>query len=156
MKIEETFQAKIQKLQPWFSKLVFEIKKDVKGELFTKYPKIYQRHFSKTYFAKLPFEELAAPLLKEVLAGDENLAEWICSLWVVKNEEMYNFFAQRLILINPDFEKIETLTEAQGESLMKDGVAQFGPVKTYLFSILNSVAFPETILNKMATLASNG
>lgn len=154
MKVEESFQDKIRRLQPWFPLLIEDIKKDVKTELIRQHPKIFQRHFSKMHFAKCSPKELAPPLLQEVLSGDESLGEWLASRWVVKNSDIYNFFAQRLMQITPDFDKIELLDEGIGEPLMREAVQRFGAERTYLFSVLNSVAFSSTVFERLAALAT--
>jgi hypothetical protein len=153
MKIEESFQAKIQKLQPWFPLLVGDIKKEIKTELSLQYPKIFQRHFSRMHFVKCTVNDLAGPLLQEVLSGDENLGEWLASHWVAKNAKIYEFFAGRLILINPEFDKIDLLDGAVGEALMNDAIKNFGVDKTYIFSVLNSVAFSPSLFSKLVGLS---
>ena len=150
---EESFRSKIQKLQPWFGRLVEEIKKEVKAELLRQYPKIYQRHFSRMHFVKCSAKDLAGPLLQEVLAGDEELGEWLASRWIVKNSDMFQFFAEWLMKINPDFEKIERLDDNQGTALLKAATERYGAQKTYLFSVLNSVAFSPALFDSLAALA---
>src|SRR5690348_6020222 len=117
MKIEDSFQSKIQKLHPWFPLLVEDVKKDVKSDLLRQYPKIYQRHFSRMHFAKASVKELAPPLFQEISEGNEEFGEWVASCWMAKNSGIYEFFAHRLIQINPDFEKIEVLEGPKGETL---------------------------------------
>ncbi len=152
MKIQENFQIRMQKLQLLFPGMIQEIKKNVKAELFRKYPKVYQKHFSRMHFSKCSFVELATPLLQEVLEGNENLAEWIVALWIAKNQEIYHFFAQRLMKINPEFDKIESIEDPYGRAVMKEAVGSYGAQKTYIFCVLNNVAFSEIIFQELENL----
>lgn len=153
MKTEDSFKIKIQKLQPWFPLLIKDIKKDIKTDLPREQSKIYQRHFAKTHFSKLSLAELTTPLLQEVLEGNENLGEWLSARWVVKNSTIYDFFARQLSQINPAFDQIEILDDAQGEALIRGAIQYFGAQKTYIFSVLNSVAFSSIIFERLAGLA---
>ncbi len=150
---EESFQNKIQRLQPWFDRLVEEIKKDVKTDLRRQFPKVYQKHFSRMHFVKCRPQELAAPLLQEVLEGDEQLGEWLATRWIVKNDKMFQFFADHLMQVNPEFDKIERLSDEQGSALMQAAIGRYGAQKTFLFSVLNSVAFSPEQFEQLAALA---
>jgi len=146
-------QSKIQHVSNLFPLIVSDIKKDIKSELIKFDYKLFQRLFGKCHIAKLSTQDLAKPLFQEI-DGNPNLEEWIIERWIEKNADMYHFFARLLMSINPKFEEIKSLPDADGEKIAAAASAKFGPQKTYLFSVFNGVAFSPALLEKLAGQAA--
>lgn len=140
-------------LQPWIVQILSTIKKDVKTELLGSDPVFYKSYFGGRPQNRLTSEEIFAAYEKELLKGNEELAEWVVNRWVFKHGDLYTHFAERLTQIRPDFDEIEELTLEQSEQILKGAAEAFGALPVYLFSVLNGVVFPEAILSEMRTAA---
>src|SRR5271170_5261701 len=149
-------QSKIKELQQLFHLINFDVKKDIKTELIKFDYRVFQKLFGKTYITKLTIKELADPVYEEICLGNTALEEWLIAKWVHRNTEIYQFFAQHLSAINPKFEEIKEIVEPKGAMLAKEAIQHFGAAKTYLFSVLNSVAFTPSLMEKLAGLAHDG
>lgn len=136
-------------LQPWINQILNVIKKDIKSEHLGSDPLFYKNYFGNRPQNRLTSEEIFIAYEKELLKGNEDLAEWIVNRWVFKHGDLYTHFAEKLSQILPDFDQIEALDEHQSEQVLHGAVANFGALPTYLFSVLNGVVFPEAILKKL-------
>ena len=150
---EELYQKKFQILGPWFVQILSSIKKELKNDHLRKDYLFVQKYFTKNSVDKLSVENLAEAYSIELTGGNEQIGEMIASRWVVKNGEIYQFFADALGRINPKFNEIEILTEEQGKNLMRQAVLEFGGISTYIFSILNSVKFDDTLFEELRQTA---
>lgn len=146
-----TYSQKLTMLKSWINTIIEEIKKDVKQEHLK-----YDREFTKTYFSsanitKLTANELAVGYVQAIEKNDrvEELGEFLANRWLLKNSDMYEHFEEKLRQISPNFTELEVLEEKDAIKLMQDSINEFGAIKTYLFSVLNSVVFPETILKEL-------
>lgn len=145
-------QSKIQQLSSLFPLIISDIKKDVKKELIKFDYRTFQKIFGKCHLAKLSGKELSDPLFQEV-QDNSKLEEWIIERWIEKNLDVYRFFAKHLMAINPNFEEIVNIPDAEGEKIAKAAFENFGAQKTYLFTVMNGVAFSPALLAKMASEA---
>lgn len=150
---EDLYKVKFQKLQPWLNEIMSVIKKDLKNEHLLKTPSFVKKHFPKRAIDKLTNEEFAAAYLKEVAEGDEELGENIVARWVMKNAELYQFFASELSKVNPKFDEIESLSPETGAQLLNTSIGQFGAVTTYIFSVMNAVVLSEEQMLKLREMA---
>lgn len=154
---DSTYSQKLTMLKSWINTIIDEIKKDVKQEHLK-----YDRDFTKTYFsgantAKLTANELAVGYVQAIEKNDrvEEIGEFLANRWLLKNSDMYEHFEEKLKKISPDFTDLDVLDEKDASELMNDSIKEFGAVKTYLFSVLNSVVFPENIYNELQNKAFN-
>lgn len=150
---EDSYKIKFEKLQPWNNDIFHAIKKDLKNDHLLKTPSFVQKHFSKRALDKLTNEEFAAAYLKEIVEGDEDLGETVVSRWVMKNAELYQFFAVELSKINPKFDEIESLTPEASSMLLNTSVSKFGASAAYIFCVMNAVVFKDEQLEKLRELA---
>lgn len=150
---EDPYKIKFEKLQPWTSAIFHAVKKDLRNDHLLKNPSFAQKHFPKRAIDKLTVEEFASGYLKEIAEGDEDLGEKIVARWVLKNAELYQFFATELTKINPKYDEIEQISNETSAFLLNASVGQFGATATYIFCILNAVVFTEEQLSKLREIA---
>ncbi len=146
---EASYQEKFASILPWSKEIIADIKKDVRGEFLRKQLSFVQKYFSKKAVDKLSIEEIANAFWAEVGEGKEEIGEWIAARWIVKHVDLYQFFAMELTKINPHFSEIELLSLDESKSLLMQAASQFGLSEIYLFSVLNSVAFPGEVFEEL-------
>lgn len=150
---EMSFQQKFQLLEPWFQRIIESVKKEIRQEHLDK-----DRAFTKAYFGNKPtlrinVHELCTVYGKVIMEGNEKVAEFIALRWLLKHAELYQQFEKILAEISPDFDQLDALSEETGKKLLLSAIPEFGAIVTYLFSIFNSVLFPEIQLQKLRELA---
>lgn len=150
---EDTYRTKFEKLQPWISEIFQAVKKDLRNDHLLKTPVFVQKHFPKRALDKLTNEEFSAAYLSEIAEGNEELGEKVVARWVMKNAELYQFFATELSRINPKFDEIENLSPEFSAFLLNSSVGQFGAAATYVFCVLNAVVLTEEQLCKLREMA---
>lgn len=152
-----SFREKIEILQPVLHDILSDIKKELKNEHLRKDIVFTNKYFSKKTIDKITIEDLAEGYLRALRDGNEEAGEWISSRWMLKHPEVYQFFAEKLSEINPKFDEITKIEDSAAEKIKKEAIEAFGPKDTYIFSILNSVVFPQFIFedlkNKISSLA---
>lgn len=148
-------QIKFQTLLPWMSEIIACIKKDIKTDFLPGNP-----IFSRTYFRNLPQSQISADdickaFTKEIENGNESVSDFVIDRWVSKHGNIYNHFAERLHAVNPDFDQIKELTPAQSAQILAGAKEAFGLQDTYIFSVLNGVVFPTSVLEKLLQEAND-
>ena len=141
-----TFREKFKELQDWLPMIVESIKKDLKNEHLKKDLFFVKKYLAMKNLNKISSDELAQAYQIAIQSEEkgEDLAEFITSRWLLKNSELYDFFEKKLSQISADFTELEELSPEQSNGLIEEGVAEFGPNSMYIFSVLNSVVFPES------------
>lgn len=142
-------------LQNWTLEVLNTIKKDIKSDHLHTDPVFYKAYFGNRPQNRLTSEEIFAAYEKELLKGNEELAEWVVNRWVFKNGDLYQHFAERLSQINENFDQIKTLNEAESRQILAGAVESFGAISTFLFSVLNGVVFPQNILDELRQAAQS-
>lgn len=107
--------------------------------------------FQKKNLNKLSASELAegyAVAVEESEQADA-LGEFIANRWLLKNTDVYDYFARQLNQVTDDFDSLDTLDEEVSKKIMNESTRYFGAQKTYLFSVFNSVVFPEEIYEEL-------
>jgi hypothetical protein len=150
-----TYKEKFADLQDWMPFIVEAVKKDLRNEHLKKDVYFVKKFLSSKNMHKVTTEELAQAYRKAIQEEEkgEELAEFITSRWLLKNSELYEFFERQLSQINPDFTNLEEMDSAQAQALIEAAVEQFGAPYTYLFSVLNSVVFPQESFQKLRAQA---
>lgn len=139
-------KSKFENLQGFLGKILHDIRKDVRQEHLKQDKGFVQKYFSKKFVDKVAAEELEKAYFSELVAeGNEDLGNWIISKWILKHAEIYEYFASELVKINPKFEEITILPMDKAKAIGAKAVDQFGAEDAYIFSFLNSVAFPDEI-----------
>jgi hypothetical protein len=155
MLMEETYKKKFEGLLPWGEQIIQAVKKELKNEHLPKNRSFVMKYFPKATVAKLTTEELTSAYLKEIAEGNEEVGEWVASRWVLRNGEIYQFFAQALTEINPKFDEIKAIPDDKGKLIVQRAISLFGAAPTYIFSIFNEVVFSAELyadLQKKAAL----
>jgi len=139
-----TYKEKFADLQEWMPILIEAVKKDLRNEHLKKDFYFIKKFLASKNIHKLSTEELAEAYQKAIQEEEqgEQLAEFITSRWLLKNSDLYEFFEQQLSTLYPDFTSLEEIAPPQAKLLIDASIEQFGAPHTYLFSVLNSVVFP--------------
>jgi hypothetical protein len=137
-------KSKFEYLGPVFSKILQDIKRDVRNEHMKQDREFVQKYFSKSYVEKVSSSEIDKAYFNEIVAqNNEKLADWVISKWIMKHAEVYELFVTELSKINQNFEEIELIDVNVAKSIVTKSVDLFGIEDTYIFSLLNSVAFSD-------------
>jgi hypothetical protein len=146
--------TKFHSLRPWLNEVLEAIKKDIKSDYLPKDAAFYRAHFGNRPQNRLTAEEIYAAFSQELLRGNEELGEWVVNRWVFKHGDIYSHFADRLSRIQTNFAEIKQLTPQQSAAILEGASEAFGAKKVYLFSVLNDVVFPESVLKELAEKAT--
>jgi hypothetical protein len=150
---ETGYQEKIEMLKGWLPEIIEIVKKDLRNEHLKSDKAFCRRYFLGKNPAQVQADELAPAYAEEIASGNTGLGEFISTRWLLKNTDIYGFFEARIKTLTADFETLETLPYDFSNSLLEEAVKQFGPKRTYLFSVLNSVVFPKELYQKLQALA---
>ncbi len=148
---EMSYREKFKILNPLMPKIVETVKKDLKKEHLQKDWAFFKKNFAGKNINKITPEEMTAVYLKalEETEGAEELGEFIANRWLLKNTEAYDFFEQRLSQIDPNFQDLKEIEKTKALILMEEAIQNLGALRTYIFSILNSVVFPQEVFQEL-------
>lgn len=157
---DKTFKEKFAMLKTWMPEIIDSIKKDLRNEHLKKDAIFHKQYFNSKNPQKITSEELSDGYSKALQDGAqaEQLGEYISNRWLLKNSEVYYFFEKELTQITPNFNELEVMTLEDSKKLMESSSQQFGPMRAYVFSVMNSVVFPKEIydqLNQKAVTAAS-
>jgi len=138
-------ENKFYTLQPWLYEILDSIRRDIKTDYLPASGAVYRAHFGNRPQNRLTMQEINTALIKELLQGNEDLAEWVVNRWVFKHGEIYQYFASSLEAISPDFGSLQELSEADSQALVLGAKEAFGVKLVYFFSLLNGVVFPASV-----------
>lgn len=150
---QATFKEKFADLKEWIPTIIETVKKDLKNDHLRKDPFFAKKFFGSKNIQKITSEEMAEAYQKAIQEEDkgEDIGEFIASRWLFRNSEMYHFFEQQLSKIYSDFTELQEIEPQHAETLIKNSNQEFSPLHTYLFSVLNSVVFPDTYFIQLKT-----
>lgn len=150
-----TYKEKFSILKSWMPHIIDMIKKDLKHDHLKNDPLFCKKHFYGKNPAKLTIEELVDGYQQAFAEGEhsEAIGEFMANRWLLKNGDIYNYFAGSLSKINPNFSEIEELSKEDSHAILNEGKAQFDVQDLYLFSVMNAVAFPDNIYAELAKQA---
>lgn len=152
---DATYKEKFAMLKDWMPLLIDSIKKDLKTEHLKQDPRFAKKYFSGKNLNKLTNEDLVTGYINAIDEEIDQLGEFIANRWILKNAEIYNYFEEQLIKINPNFQELDILDKTKSLDLADGSSHKFGAANTYLFAVLNSVVFPKEVyahLNEKAKL----
>jgi hypothetical protein len=152
---EATYKDKFHLLDPWLPQILQTVKSALKNEHLREDPQFVKKYFGNKSLNKLTETDLAEGYRKALQEEEsaEKIAEFISNHWLLKHTELYQYFEEQLQAIDPNFTEIEELDLAIATTLMNHATQQFGAMKSYLFSVINSVVFPQTTYEKLRQLA---
>lgn len=142
---ETGYKEKFEILRPWLLDVFQQVKKDLRNEHLRIDKGFCRRYFKGKSRTLVQAEEMVDAYCKDIAEGNEGLAEFIATRYLTKNNDVYTFFESKLKSLTADFDTLDILPEPFAHTLKKEAVAQFGAVRTYLFSVFNSVVFPSTL-----------
>lgn len=154
---EISYQQKFIALDEWLDQIVDTIKKDLKNEHLKNDWQFVKKYFNGKNINKLTLEELTQGY-RDALSQEEKaeeIAEFMANRWLFKNSELYQFFEVQLSQINPNFQEIKEIEEKKGKKIIDEANSQFNPIRTYLFTIINSVAFSPVAIKELAQQAKD-
>jgi len=142
-------ETKFHLLQPWLHEILDSIRRDIKTDYLPASREVYRTHFGNRPLNRLTAQEIYAALSKELLQGNQDLAEWVVNRWVFKHGELYSHFAEKLGTITPDFGALKGLTEKQSEQMLEGARELYGVKSIYFFSVLNEVVLAPAVLQTL-------
>jgi hypothetical protein len=152
---DATYKEKFVILKNWMPEIIETVKKDLKAEHLKKDWMFAKKYFPGINLNKVTNTELVAGY-QSAMDGEEKgeeIAEFISNCWLLKNGELYHYFEEELTKVNPNFNEIKVLEPSKSQEISEKAIKQFGAYKTYLFTVLNSVAFQEKDLNNLKSLS---
>ncbi len=155
MQKNATYKEKFELLKPWLPALIGAVKKDLKNDHLKRDPQFCKRFLAGKNLGKLEDRDLVEAYMTAIQESDngEAIAEFIANRWLLKVGDLYHFFEQHLSAINPNFAELEELSLEDAKKLSAASVAEFGASKSYLFAVINSVVFPESVFQALAKQA---
>ncbi len=152
---EATYKEKFQILKKWMPEIADSVKKELKNDHLKKDWMFAKKYFAGKNLNKITTSDLADGYVSAIANEEkaEEIGEFISSCWLLKNGEIYHYFEEELKKINPDFSSIEKLDPADSKKIALGAAEEFGAFKTYVFSILNSVAFQDAELKQLESFA---
>ena len=146
-----TYQEKFTGIRDWMPAIVDVIKRDLKNDHLRNDLYFVKTFFSSKNLNKITNDELAEAYIKALTTETkaEEIGDFITSRWLLKNTELYELFERRLSQLSPDFTALEELDLATSQEIAKEAVKDFGATKTYIFSVLNAVVFPEAVFKQL-------
>jgi len=148
---ETSYKEKFLLLTPLMPLVVAPIKKDLKKEHLQKSKSFFKRYVNANSINKATVKELGEAYQRAFAEEDniEELGEFIANRWLLKHTDIYYFFEQELKKEIVDFTEVEELDASVSLSLIDQATKLFGPINTYLFSVINSVVYPASIYKKL-------
>jgi hypothetical protein len=152
---DATYKEKCILLKSWMPQVIESIKKDLKNEHLKNDLKFVKKYFPGKNLNKITAEELTDGYVKAIVEEEnaEEIAEFVTNKWLMNNSELYGYFEQALTKISPDFTELTSIDAKVAKEIVDGSVKQFGSVKTYLFSVINSVVFPKETFDKLDAIA---
>lgn len=148
---DATYKEKLNLLQEWFPYIIQTVKTELKNDHLKQ-----DWQFSKAYFPnkninKVTQEELTEGYLKALQQEEkaDDIAEFIFNRWLLKNTDIYQYFEETLSKISPNFTELSEIDQTKSQTIVDQSIKQFGPLKTYLFAVINSVVFPQSVYDAL-------
>lgn len=142
---DSTYQEKLTTLKPFAAEIIERIKRDLKGDHLKKDYLFAKKYFPGKTANKITVQEMAEGYFSAIENEEmgEKISEFIANRWMLKSSELYGYFEKELTRVNPDFDTIDKLDDAFADSLVEGATKDHGALETYIFSVINSVAFPD-------------
>lgn len=154
---DTTYKDKMIVLKEWGPDIFDAIKKDLKNEHLKQDYVFAKKYLGGKPAQKITLEELVQGYYDAVEKEEqgEKIAEFIANRWMLKASDVYGLFERELTRIQPDFTEIAELPEKTADELIAKSIAEFGAPKTYLFAVINSVAFSQKKFNELRDRAKS-
>lgn len=146
-----TYKEKFTTLKEWAPEIIDAIKKDLKNEHLKQDYVFVKKYLAGKNISKLTLDEMTEGYIKaiEQEEGGEKIAEFMANRWMLQSGDIYGYFEKELTAVNPDFDAIENIDAPVAKKIIGGAVESFGATNTYLFSVINSVAFSKEDFEKL-------
>lgn len=148
---DTTYKEKCFMLKSWMPQIIETVKKDLRNEHLKKDFKFVKKYFTGKNVNKLTTQDLVEAYVSalEQEENAEEIAEFVTNHWLLKNTELYDYFEKALSQISPNFTELSEIEPNKSQEIIDQSIGHFGPQRTYLFSVMNSVVFPKEIYEKL-------
>jgi hypothetical protein len=153
---DTTYKEKFAILKDWAPSILDEVKKDLRNDHIRQDYVFAKKYMKGKNPSKITLEDMVEGYLAAIAEEEkgEEIAEFIANRWMLQSGDLYGFFEKELQRINPEFTEIKEIPEAEAKDIINRSVAQFGAPNTYLFAVINSVAFSKDHFDKLKTKAT--
>lgn len=145
---DTTYKEKFAILKDWVPELMEVAKKDLRNEHLKQDFVFVKKYFPGKSLNKITLEDMIEGY-RTAIESEENgekIAEFISNRWMLQKTEVYNLFETELTRMDPNFVDIQEIPANDAKSLIGKAIEEFGAVDTYLFAVINSVAFSKRSL----------
>ncbi len=144
-------------LRPLLSLLIEDIKKDVKNEHLKNDILFCKQYLPGKNIAKATTADLADAYAAAMENSEyaEKIAEFLSQRWLLQNTDLYDFFEETLMKIDPNFTELEMLDSEISKKIVQEAIQTHGALNTYFFSVINSVVFPKEIYAELSRKAQD-
>jgi hypothetical protein len=149
---DATAQEKFALLKEWLPNIFQDVKKDLKNDHLKNDPKFLKKYIGKP-IQKVEIEDLVNSYTTAVNEDAPHLAEFVFQRWLLRNTDIYDFFAEKLEKIDADFTELKEIDPVLSKEISEESCNQFGALKTYCFSVMNSVVFPKAVFDELSQKA---
>lgn len=125
------------------------VKKDLKNEHLKQNKAFLKHYFPGKNPRSLSLEDLIEGYTPWINEKDETFAEWLAARWILRKTELYDLFEERLKQVDPNFDQIDLLEEDFSQTLLDDSQKTYGVLDTLVFSVFNSVVFPDAFFKEL-------
>ncbi len=144
-------------VEPFHKAIFTEIKNDIKQHLRVD-RSFFKKNFPHKKISSLTVEDFLDVYPRVIKKGPEEivepLVEYLLGRWLLRHAHVYTFFEAELKKLNPSIEKITHIDDLFARPLIDQAVSRFGASTSYIFSVLNGVAFSESVLQGLRQCAT--
>lgn len=152
------FRDKLQRLRPFLALLLSDVREEFTERLRTDTAlalSYFPRYYKRPSHTAIPLEALVEGL-ETALERETNadLAEaWALAVaqdWILKHESIYDELESKFHELGIDFESEQKeLGVDTSRALLAQALPRFGPLRCYLFVVLNSVLLNQTVMHEL-------
>lgn len=141
----KSWKGKFSLVSPWFADIVSTIKQQLKSEHLSLDPTFVKAHFHGMPLHRISQEDMRAVYLREILSGQNQLAEFVANRWLFKNLPLYKFFENMLEKAGGNIETIEEIADDKAHDMVQLAVELFPIDDIFCFVALNEVRFSDEL-----------
>ncbi len=146
---DSTYGQQYALLEEFIPDIIRCIRRDLRVDHLKPDKEFLQKHFGKKSPNKLKTEDLVPVYSLYLKEGDEKIWEFFTERWLMKHNDIYDFFEAGLMTVAQDFTELEELDEEFSKRLAGESVKRFRALDTYIFCVLNTVVFPENVYQEL-------
>ena len=147
--VRNTWQEKFSLISPWFAEVISDTKQQLKSEHLSLDPTFVRKHFHGLPLHRISQEEMRAVYLREILSGNNQLAEFVMNRWLFKNLPLYKFFEARLEKLFSNLETIQIVEDEKARPIIQEAMSSFSLGKIFCFVTLNEVLLSDALFREL-------